>query len=305
MTLPILNTTVKADENYFMDDIDSGTKYEIFKTSVSGNTNAISVITTFDRSLYNGVMLDDEQAWMDNSLQKIFFTELDSSSNKTGRVWTYSISDDSWSAETLTTDSSNTVSHKPIINNSHTSVTANTSNISTNTSNINSLGEGVAGSTALTAALSALPQMSKESITTCGVGTGAYSSRYAVGFGCASKVSKRIDVNAGGSYVLGGSKSYGGGSLDNVAVKAGFVFKLGELNKPTQISFNDKKLINKKISTLEENNKNLKAAVEDSKARNNEIISQNQKLLARLEKLENIAIKFQSNSDIVSVATKD
>ena len=83
MTLPILNTTVKADENYFMDDIDSGTKYEIFKTSVSGNTNAISVITTFDRSLYDNVMLDDEQAWMDNSLQKIFFTELDSSSNKT------------------------------------------------------------------------------------------------------------------------------------------------------------------------------------------------------------------------------
>ena len=72
------------------------------------------------------------------------------------------------------------------------------SNITTNTSNINRLGEGIAGSTALTAALTALPQMSKESKATCGVGTGAYSSRYAVGFGCASKVSKRIDVNAGG-----------------------------------------------------------------------------------------------------------
>jgi hypothetical protein len=34
-------------------------------------------------------------------------------------------------------------------------------------------------------------------------------------------------------------------------------------------------------------------------------ISQNQKLLARLEKLENIALKFQSNPEMISVATKD
>ena len=137
--------------------------------------------------------------------------------------------------------------------------------------------------------------MSKESKTTCGVGTGAYSSRYAVGFGCASKVSERVDVNAGGSYVFGGSKSYGGGTLDSSAVKAGFTFKLGELNKPTQISFNDKKIINKKISDLEKNNKNLKA-------KNDEIISQNQKLLARLEKLENIALKFNTNSNVISMS---
>ena len=305
MSLPILSTPVKADENFFMDDIDSGTKYEIFKTSVSGNTNAISVITTFDRSLYGNVMLDDEQAWMDNSLQKIFFTELDESSNKTGRVWTYSISDDSWSAETLTTDSSNTVGHKPIINNSHTSVSANTSNISTNTTNINKLGEGVAGSTALTAALTALPQTSKDSKLSCGVGTGAYSSRYALGFGCASKINERVDINAGGSYVLGGSKSYGGGTLDGGVIKAGFVFKLGELNKTTQISFKDRNIIDKKISALEKVNKNLIEEVEISKAKNDEIISQNQKLLARLEKLENIALKFQSGSEMISVAKKD
>ena len=78
--------------------------------------------------------------------------------------------------------------------------------------------------------------MSKESKTTCGLGSGAYSSRYTFGFDCASNVSERIDVNAGGSYVFGGSKSYGGGTLDSVAVKAGFVFKLGELNKPPQIN---------------------------------------------------------------------
>ena len=81
-------------------------------------------------------------------------------------------------------------------------------------------------------------------------------------------------------------------------MKAGFVFKLGELNKPTQISFKEKKLINKKISNLVKDNQNLKA-------KNDEIISQNQKLLARLEKLENIALKFQSSSKMISVATKD
>ena len=186
----------------------------------------------------------------------------------------------------------------PAIEQNHKNVISNYNDINTNKSNINNLGEGVAGSTALTAALSALPQMSKESKTTCGLGSGAYSSRYAVSFGCASMVNERIDINAGGSHVFGGSKSYGGGTLDSSAVRAGFVFKLGELNKPTQISFNDKKLINEKISDLETNNKNLKA-------KNDEIISQNQKLLSRLEKLENIALKFQSSSEMISVATKD
>ena len=319
MTLPILRTPVKADENYFLRHIDRSNMYEIFKTSVSGNTNSKSVVTTFDRSLNNNVLLDYEWAWMDNSLQKIFFDERNNSL-PTGRVWTYSISDDSWSVETLTTNPHVTDDKiRAIANNSHTSVTANTSNISTNTSNIstntsnistntsniNSLGEGVAGSTALTAALTALPQTSKDSKFSCGVGTGAYSSRYAFGFGCASKINERVDINAGGSYVLGGSKSYGGGTLDNGVIKAGFVFKLGELNKTTQISFNDRNIIDKKISALEKDNKNLKEEVEVSKAKNDEIISQNQKLLARLEKLENIALKFQSGSEMISVAKKD
>ena len=42
-----------------------------------------------------------------------------------------------------------------------TQVTTNKNNISTNKANINNLGEVVAGSTALTAALTALPQTSK------------------------------------------------------------------------------------------------------------------------------------------------
>ena len=149
--------------------------------------------------------------------------------------------------------------------------------IDTNKSNINNLGSGVAGSTALTAALTALPQTSKESKLSCGVGTGAYSSRYALGFGCASKVNERVDINAGGSYVFGGSKSYGGGTLDSGVVKAGFVFKLGELNKSQKISKTEKEKLESKIGSLEEKNKQL---------------------LARLERLEKIALGDLKSKDL-------
>ena len=171
----------------------------------------------------------------------------------------------------------NGVSVQNQIDTNTSNISTNTSNISTNTSNIKNLGSGVAGSTALTAALTALPQTSKESKLSCGVGSGAYSSRYAIGFGCASKVNKRIDINAGGSYVFGGSKSYGEGTLDSGVVKAGFVFKLGELNKPTQISMKDKKVMETKIETLEEKNKQL---------------------LARLERLEKIALGESNSPDL-------
>jgi hypothetical protein len=163
--------------------------------------------------------------------------------------------------------------------------------IDTNKSNIKNLGSGIAGSTALTAALTALPQTSEESKHSCGIGSGAYSSRYAVGFGCASKVNERVDINAGGSYVFGGAKSYGDGTLDNGVIKAGFVFKLGELNKPTQISMKDKKVMETKIESLEKKNKT--------------ILSKNQKLenklftlMGRLERLEKVALGDLKSKDL-------
>ena len=156
-------------------------------------------------------------------------------------------------------------------------VTTNKNNISTNTSNIKNLGEGVAGTTALTAALTALPQTSKESKLSCGVGTGAYSSKYALGFGCASKVNERVDINAGGSYVFGGSKSYGEGTLDSGVIKAGFVFKLGELNKSQKISKTETENLESKIGSLEEKNKQL---------------------LARLERLEKVALGEHKSQDL-------
>jgi len=181
----------------------------------------------------------------------------------------------------------NGVSVQGQIDTNTSNISTNTSNISTNKANIKNLGEGVAGSTALTAALSALPQTSKESKLSCGVGTGAYSSRYAVGFGCASKVNERVDINAGGSYVFGGSKSYGEGTLDSGVVKAGFVFKLGELNKPTQISMKDKKVMETKIGTLTDKNEKLQNKVST--------------LMERLERLEKIASRDIKSQDLALI----
>jgi len=315
--LPFISSPAEADTNYHVNNSDI---IEIFKSTVSGSTTSFTKLTTFDRASNNNVFFEQEGYWFDESQNKLYFQEKSALGVVTGRHWVYDLTESSWSATTISSDTSDTNVSYYTISSSHSdsistntsnistntsnistntsnistntsNISTNTSNISTNTSNIKALGEGVAGSTALTAALTALPQTSKESKFSCGVGTGAYSSRYAVGFGCASKISERVDVNAGGSYVFGGSKSYGGGTLDSGVVKAGFVFKLGELNKPTQLSFNE--------------SKELKKEVKDLKDKNDEIISQNQKLLARLEKLENIALKFQSSSKMISVATKD
>ena len=54
---------------------------------------------------------------------------------------------------------------------------------------------------------------------------------------------------------------------------------------------NQKKEMDLKISKLESDN-------EDLKAKNDAIISQNAKLLARLEKLENIAFNLQKNEGL-------
>ena len=173
-------------------------------------------------------------------------------------------------------------------------IDTNKSGISTNSSNIKNLGEGVAGSTALTAALTALPQTSKESKLSCGVGTGAYSSRYALGFGCASKVNERVDINAGGSYVFGGSKSYGDGTLDSGVIKAGFVFKLGELNKPTLISMNEKEKMEDKIYSLEEKNEKILS-------KNKKLEDKVSTLIARLERLEKVALNESKSQDLATI----
>ena len=150
---------------------------------------------------------------------------------------------------------------------------------------------------ALSAALTGLPTVPSDTTLNCGLGTGTHGGDFAFSGGCASKVNDKLSINYAASMTMPG-QDYAGDFEDKFSARAGFVWKLGKSLKPTQISFKDKKIIDQKISDLEKNNKNLKA-------KNDAIISQNQKLLARLEKLENIALKIQTSSEMISVATKN
>ena len=143
---------------------------------------------------------------------------------------------------------------------------------------------------ALSAALTGLPTVPTETNLTCGLGTGTHGGDFAFSGGCASKVNEKLSINYAASMTIPG-QDYAGDFEDTFSARAGFVWKLGKSFKPTQISFQE--------------SEELKKEVKDLKAKNDEIISQNEKLLARLEKLENIALKFQSNSEMISVATKD
>ena len=167
-------------------------------------------------------------------------------------------------------------------------ISTNADNIKTNRKNINDLGYGVAGATALTAALSSLPIAAEDAPFSCGVGTGGYSSRLAVGIGCASRLSDRLSINVGGSHVFGGSSNYGGGSLDTLAARAGMAFKLGTIHKSS----------NGKVEELQSQLDEVKRKSEESIVR---LERENSELLARLERLEAIALGTAPAS---SVATR-
>ena len=202
-----------------------------------------------------------------------------------------------------------TVNGTEITGSDSAQVTENKTNIITNKNNINNLGHGVANATALTAALTALPQASTDSKFSCGIGTGTYSNSYAVGLGCASKINERVDVNLGGSYVNSGSKDYGSGSLDNIAAKAGFALKIGKITTPTLISMRDKNEIQAKITKLSTSNTKIQVQNKALQAKVNSFESKNKKLSElvawqnnqikiqnqRLEKIEQIAVGRQKN----------
>ena len=177
----------------------------------------------------------------------------------------------------------------------------NNENISTNTNailnnqkvinnvqdNVNELGYGVAGATALSTAISALPTVSQDSPISCGLGTGGYSSRFAMSVGCAVKASERVSINAGVSHVFGGAADYGNGSLSTAAARAGFILKLGKINTPTTNNEEIRAQLNK-IQNL--NNK--------IQQENVAIKKHNEELLRRLERLEAISYVQSTSTNI-------
>ena len=150
---------------------------------------------------------------------------------------------------------------------------------------------------ALSAALTGLPTVPTDTTLACGLGTGTHGGDFAFSGGCASKVNDKLSINYAASMTIPG-QDYAGDFEDKFSARAGFVWKLGKSIKPTQISSNQKKVIDLKISKLQKDNELLKADNKELKNKNNKIISQNEKLLARLEKLENIAFKLQKNDGL-------
>ena len=177
------------------------------------------------------------------------------------------------------------------------SLDKNAENINTNTENINDLGFGVAGATALSTAMSALPTVAQDSPLSCGVGTGGYSSRFAMSVGCAVKANDRLSINAGGSYVFGGAADYGNGSLSTAAARAGFVFKLGNLEKPA--ASNEE--LQSQLDEVQEENASIKSKYESMEQRYISIEQQNKELMARLQRLEAIALGNQPAETAVSL----
>ena len=138
-------------------------------------------------------------------------------------------------------------------------ISTNAANISDNAKNISNLGTGIAAATSLTAALSALPAASTDSPFSCGVGTGGYSDKFALGVGCAAKINQRLNANIAASHVFGGSVDYGEGSLDTVAARAGFVFKFGKIDDSPKVAARKAAELYDKVATLEESNQALAA----------------------------------------------
>lgn len=139
---------------------------------------------------------------------------------------------------------------------------------------------------ALSAALTGLPTIPTDSPVACGIGTGLHGGNFAFSGGCASKVNEKLSFNAAASFVPG--QDYQG--VDNsYSARAGFVFKLGEINKKKLISKKENQL-DQKVSHLEIENKELK----------NLIAKQN----SRLEKLEEIALalKMKKDLEVISLA---
>jgi len=129
---------------------------------------------------------------------------------------------------------------------------------------------------ALSAALTGLPTVPIDTSLACGLGTGTHGGDFAFSGGCASKVNEKLSINYAASMTIPG-QDYAGDFEDTFSARAGFVWKLGKATKPTQISMNEKKVFETKIKTLED---------------------KNNQLLARLEKLEKIALRDLNSKDL-------
>ncbi len=153
---------------------------------------------------------------------------------------------------------------------------------------------------ALSAALTGLPTVPTDTTLACGLGTGTHGGDFALSGGCASKVNEKLSINYAASMTMPG-QDYAGDFEDTFSARAGFVWKLGKSVNPSLISMKAKEKMEVKINALEENNKKIISQNTDLKQKNQSIISQNKALLARLERLEKIALGESKLKDLATI----
>ena len=131
---------------------------------------------------------------------------------------------------------------------------------------------------ALSAALTGLPTVPTDTTLACGLGTGTHGGDFAFSGGCASKINNSLSINYAASMTMPG-QDYAGDFEDTFSARAGLVWKLGKPANSELISMKEKEFQTKIIS-LEE---------------------KNQELLARLERLEKVALGKVGSKDLASI----
>jgi len=143
---------------------------------------------------------------------------------------------------------------------------------------------------ALSAALTGLPTVPTDTTLSCGLGTGTHGGDFAFSGGCASKVNEKLSINYAASMTMPG-QDYAGDFEDTFSARAGFIWKLGKTTKPNQITMKDKKVMEKKIESLEKKNKTILS-------KNQKLENKLSTLMARLEKIEKIALGESKSKDL-------
>ena len=146
---------------------------------------------------------------------------------------------------------------------------------------------------ALSAALTGLPTVPTDTTLACGLGTGTHGGDFAFSGGCASQVNEKLSINYAASMTMPG-QDYAGDFEDTFSARAGFVWKLGKSVKPNLISMKDEQKLSNEIKDLKNENKNLNEKI--MKFENEKI-----ELLARLERLEKIALSETNSQDLATI----
>ncbi len=146
---------------------------------------------------------------------------------------------------------------------------------------------------ALSAALTGLPTVPTDTTFACGLGTGTHGGDLAFSGGCASRVNEKLSINYAASMTMPG-QDYAGDFEDTFSARAGFVWKLGKATQPNLISMKkNQKLINE-ITDLKSENKKLNKKITKFETEKSE-------LLARLERLEKIALSETNSRDLATI----